>query len=371
MYHDGVWKWKHIATSDKETGYEDTIDSLNIISVEDFKKLEYAEQIKLVREVISRIRDVNIYPIYYYSDAGIREELIKCIYHETAFIGDTLVENGRAGLTLLDFLFPNLHLVDSSTSTTNCMYNRFYDDDKMCRIILRHMKNYTFTNMRTPFFMYGRFYWSTATNFSPMRAKAIYERFAKPGSVVYDFSAGFGGRLLGALSSMQNKYTYIACEPCTDTAYNLNVLGNYIERITGRRNSYTIHQVGSEVLQLPANSIDFAFSCPPYYLLERYSDEATQSTVKYPKYNDWLEYYVKPTLQNAYNALKPGSKLGFVICDIYYRATRYPLVTDWCRLASECGLIFDKRYEIKTRSRKEDNNLEALYMFYKPCEGNE
>ena len=42
---------------------------------------------------------------------------------------------------------------------------------------------------------------SAPSNFRPMNAKAIWERFAPENGVVFDSSAGFGGRLLGALSS--------------------------------------------------------------------------------------------------------------------------------------------------------------------------
>jgi hypothetical protein len=65
------------------------------------------------------------------------------------------------------------------------MYKRFYDDVKLAKCLKRHIKAYgKFTNMRTPFFMYGRFFWNTATNFAPMRAKALFEQFCPKGGVV-------------------------------------------------------------------------------------------------------------------------------------------------------------------------------------------
>jgi len=64
-------------------------------------------------------------------------------------------------------------------------------------------------NLRTAFFSKARYIWNAGRNFLPIRAKAIYERFCPENGYVYDYSAGFGGRMLGALSS-KNNYTYIA-----------------------------------------------------------------------------------------------------------------------------------------------------------------
>ena len=363
---DGIYKWKYKAITTRETGYEHMIDTLNIISVEDFKKLTKAQQQPYVQEVIRRIRTVNIYPIYYFNKRGVQDEIVKCAYAETTFEGDVLTEHGRAGLILLDFLFPNLHLAEAGNSKHNNMYSRFYDDVKLAKCIHRHMKNYPFTSMRTPFFMYGRFFWNTPTNFSPMRAKAIYERFCKHGDVVYDFSAGYGGRMLGALSAVPLMLTYIGCEPNLNTVYNLITLGEHIEELTGRRNSYMIYSTGSERLKLAKKSVDFAFSCPPYFTLERYSKESSQSTVMYPVYENWLEGYVRKTLANIYDALKPGGLLGFVMAGhIYYLNKKYAIASDWVRIAEECGFVLQKTYGIKTMSRKEIANSDDLYIFKK------
>lgn len=368
MYCDenGIYHWKYTPTQPKETGYEQVIDSFNIISIEDFKALDRLEQRAKVKEVIQKIRQVNVYPIYYMNEEGIIDEIMKCMCFDVNFTGDTLNEHGKAGTTLLDFMFPNLHLVEAGTTINNNMYSRFYDDTKLAKCIDRHMKNYRFTSMRTPFFMYGRFFWPTATNFNPCRAKAIYQRFAPQGSVVYDFSAGYGGRMLGALSSLESNYTYVGCEPNKNTAYNLNRLGQYIEKVSKRTDSYKIYNECSETLRLEPNSIDFAFSCPPYYILERYSTEATQSTIKYPEYNAWLNNYAYQTLCNVRDALKPGSLMCFILpgC-MSYAYSKYYIANDWCKLAEQAGFTFCKKYPIRTMSRKSSEDAEALYVFRK------
>ena len=53
------------------------------------------------------------------------------------------------------------------------------------------------------------------SNFRPTSARALYDEFAGDGTV-WDMSCGFGGRLLGAISSPRVKH-YIGTEPETRT----------------------------------------------------------------------------------------------------------------------------------------------------------
>ena len=85
-------------------------------------------------------------------------------------------------------------------------------------------------------------------------------------------NCGFGGRMLGALSSKKN-FRYVGTDPCTETMYHLHQLSDCIEMVTGKENSYELHCCGSEDFRGPENSIDFAFSSPPYFNLEVFSDE--------------------------------------------------------------------------------------------------
>jgi len=357
--------WKHKARYNKDTGYTpEFVESLNIISVDDFKNCSLEVQDMYVRDVISKIRTVNVFPIYRYTREGILQEIRSCFKKKIMFSGDRLRTQSYVGLTLLDFMFPNLHTIETGNSKRNNMYSRFYDDDKLAKCLNRHMKNYRFNNMRTPFFMYGRYFWQTATNFMPMRAKALCERFCKRRGTVYDFSAGYGGRMLGTLSSA-NEYKYIACEPNTETWVNLHRLGQYIEIVSQRSHSYEVHNIGSEDFILPKESVDFAYSCPPFYGLERYTNEATQSFVKYPKYEDWLEHYVKPTINNIYNCLKKDCFYAVILCDIYYINKKYLLRTDWDRIAISRGFVLHSIYGINSKTRKANDNNEAVYVYRK------
>ena len=167
----------------------------------------------------------------------------------------------------------------------------------------------------------------------------------RKGSMYITGNCGFGGRLLGALSS-KNSYKYVGTDPCTETMYHLHQLGQYIEQVTGREDSYELHCCGSEEFKGPKNSIDFAFSSPPYFNLEVYSDEPTQCFNKFPELEGWLEGFVRPTIQNIKHMLKPGKLYAVNIADFKVGSGKeVAYVDEWIRISTEEGMpLFDTVY---------------------------
>lgn len=167
----------------------------------------------------------------------------------------------------------------------------------------------------------------------------------RKGEIYVTGNCGFGGRLLGALSS-KNNYKYVGTDPCTETMYHLHQLGEYIEQVTGREDSYELHCCGSEEFKGPKNSIDFAFSSPPYFNLEVYSDEPTQCFNKFPELDEWLEGYVRATIKNIKHMLKPGKLYAVNIADFKVGSgNTVAYVDEWIRISKEEGMpLFDTVY---------------------------
>lgn len=360
------YQWDYIPEFEKECGYEDIIDDLNVTTPSEFRSMNIDQQEKLLNEQLKRIRDINVFPVFYFNEQGIRNEIVKVMQKDVYFDGDNLITQSSLGMLLLDYLFPNLHFA-KTWNLDDCVYSRFYDDEKLKACIKRYMEHYTFENLRTPFFMYARFFWNAPTNYLPMRAKAIFEKFCPKNGVIYDYSCGYGGRMLGALCS-SNNYKYIGCEPNKDTFANLKYLGYEIEKITGKSASHQLFNCCSEDLELPERFVDFAFSCPPFYALEIYSDEETQSINKFKTYTEWLEGYIRPTIKHVYKSLKPGGKFGIDISNFYYKAKKYFFVDDIIKIANDEGFKYDKLYPIISRNRKLMNDLhdvECIHIFIK------
>lgn len=193
------------------------------------------------------------------------------------------------------------------------------------------------------------------------------------GKIFITGNCGFGGRMLGALTSAKN-LTYVGTDPNTETMYHLHELGRYIEEVTGRKDSYELHCCGSEEITSGENIIDFAFSSPPYFDLELYCDEETQSTAKYPELESWLEGFVRQTIRNIVRLLKKGSLYAVNIADFWTR-TGEPVhyVDDWIRISEEEGAPLYSRVYLGVTARagtKEQDGgamkKENILIFRKP-----
>lgn len=356
--------WNFQPTKEIEDAYEQLIPVMQNLT-KDYINKNLEEQEEILQQLLHLIRSINIFPIIYFNDKGIQKEIQSVIdKKDICIIDNTIFTQLRNGLLLLDYLFPNLHLAYTCNVKEN-IYNRFYDDDKLIVCLKRYLESgKVINNLRTVYFSTARFYWDTPINFSPMRAKIIYEHFCPKDGIIYDYSAGFGGRMLGALSSDKN-FTYIGTDPNTNTYQNLLKLGSYIEINTKRKDSYKIYNLCSEQLSLPEKSIDFIFSCPPFFNKEIYCEETTQSISKFNNYNDWLEYYVRPTIRNCYKALKDTGVFSFDILNYYLYSRKIPLIEDWIKITQEEGFFFKEKIPIESRYRKKENEGEYLYLFMK------
>lgn len=359
-------EWKHEPIDFVEYGYEDVLDKLKSYTAVDYLSYQdkrdaakkaglddeavkwQSEMDRMVDEVYAIYREKDIYPTAYFSEMGIMQEIEKCIAYKAFWNGDTVSCGAGVGTTLCKYLFPNLQDTPSKHDLekvgAESIFAKFHNEAYLKRAI-RFCFSYK-NGCPVPTAVEGglRLVGSAPSNFRPMNAKAIYERFCPDGGVIFDPCCGFGGRMLGALSSKKN-FRYVGCDPNTETMYHLHQLGEYIEMVTDRDNSYELHCVGSEDFHGPANSVDFMFTSPPYFDLEVYSDEPTQCYNKFPELNLWLEGYVRATIKNIAHMLKPGKVYAINIADFTCGSTLVKYVDEWIRISTEEGMpLYDTVY---------------------------
>lgn len=68
-------------------------------------------------------------------------------------------------------------------------------------------------------------------------------------------------------------------------------------------------------------SFDTIFTSPPYFIIERYTSETTQSWQRYKKLENWLEHFLFRTLEKASHTLISGAHLILNISDVYCNHT--------------------------------------------------
>lgn len=186
----------------------------------------------------------------------------------------------------------------------------FHDDELFMKVIKKRIKmgdNISDNGIRKMLKLFTGT--QSVSNFRPTAAAAIYSLFCKEGDTVWDFSSGFGGRLIGAELAQVN---YIGTDPSTLTYNGLIELKNdYIKNI-----ECEIHKKGSEVFKPKEKSIDFIFTSPPYFNWEKYSNEETQSYKKFSSKEEWINGYLFKTFCNCHYGLKDNSYMAINIANI-------------------------------------------------------
>jgi hypothetical protein len=369
------WNFENETDEKKITGYEKYFHKLEKWDRKLYKSMTPKQKRKLERKVFAIYRGENIFPIHYFNQDGIDTEIKKLIKKQVEYDGsNVLAMKHIQGLNLCRYLYPNLMKVDI-ISDRGSMYDRFYDDKQLMKAI-RFVLNYD-DNCKPSALLGGlRMTGTAALNFMPLRAQALYEHFCPKDGVILDFAHGFGGRLLGALTSSKYNYHYIGIDPNTETSERTRVLGKHIENVTGRNDSFELHCMGSEEYVGEPDSVDFAFSSPPYFNLEQYTTEDTQCYHKYPELVEWFDGYVRETVKMLYRVLKPGAYYAVNIADFKNGSQRVEYVDEWIRISQEEGfehfndieMVITRRRGAGHRDNKgeEKRKAEGIFVFRKP-----
>jgi len=178
----------------------------------------------------------------------------------------------------------------------------------------------------------------SVSNFRPTAAAAVYHRLLpERGGVVWDMSAGFGGRLLGSFACDRVE-KYIGTDPSTHAIDGLREMADELvpmaEQLGRRTLEVELHKTGSEDFAPNRNSFDLCFTSPPYFGWEQYSHEPAQSHKRFPTQDSWLHGFIGATLRNCAHGLKRNGILAINIASV----AAFPnLANIFLRFAEENG----------------------------------
>ena len=218
-----------------------------------------------------------------------------------------------------------------------------------------------------------------AANFRPGFAMHLYRRFCDAGAYVLDPCTGYGGRLIGWLAALLGG-TYTGVDPNTQTHLNNDRM--YHALVSPE------HEVQADVTLINkpfedlvndenfgeefSNVYDFAFTSPPYFSKEHYNNGSTQSWVRYPTIEQWVEGFLQKLLDGCYIALKPGKVCAINISDVTiptggqtYELQRYTV-----ECAARAGFVHREtmRFDFGRRLGGGEQSIatEPVFIFVKP-----
>jgi hypothetical protein len=169
---------------------------------------------------------------------------------------------------------------------------------------------------------------------------------------VYDFCAGWGGRLLGALCS-NREIKYVGTDVNTNNKGCYEALGEFYNKNCNGTNEYEIYYEPAELIhknksfQKHKGKIDLVLTSPPYFGREIYSSDEEQSCIKFPNYRDWLKGFLQPSIETCWTWLKPNSHLLLNVADVKMGENNYiPLEQDTIELSINLGFEYVGKAEM-------------------------
>jgi hypothetical protein len=151
---------------------------------------------------------------------------------------------------------------------------------------------------------------ASVSNFRPTLAKAIVERFSPEGGTVVDFSAGFGGRLVGCLALKRH---YVGIEPSARQVAGLRRTIRTLAKVAPGSAAILQGCAEDSIGRWTDRHVDLIFSSPPYFDWERYSGHPSQSYVRYRTYERWLSCFLGPLIEHSHEKLAQD---GYLVLNV-------------------------------------------------------
>ena len=209
----------------------------------------------------------------------------------------------RIGLNALDYFFLH-HRIKAKTRKHISFYDAVKDKEiteHLNKLVKQYkkkdVKDYDKVGLLKAQYQVFQLYYGTINQFRPMIAKWVYT-LLKPKVGILDFSAGWGGRALAAMS-MGIPYRGVDANKLFESAY---------------RNMIKTYEPTADIMMTfqPSEKVDFSkfnydliFTSPPYFMIEEY-----QRMPVYASKQNFLNTFFVPVIHNAWANLMPGGNMA-------------------------------------------------------------
>ncbi len=319
--------------------------------------MDNIDKIPLENKTVQDIRSLGFPYLNYPEELLLKEFNQLKDYDESKLVNDSFIKTSKSYTKLASQFFP--HMFSTTVSKMKNPMEAWNSDkllERAVNICKKYSKNPTISTLRSKLMIVSGT--QCVSNFRPDVAKLVYNTFGSKGKV-FDFSMGYGGRLVGFLSSNCNEYVGVDVNSLNFDCYNkINSLYNKENKATRFINC------PAEDFNEYTEYFDLSFSSPPYFCKELYSNDENQSCNKYKQYESWRDNFLKQTIINSYKMLKTGGKFVINIADVTIGSKRHPLINDTKQICQEIGLNFTNQLEyslkktIGTRASFEDKTID-------------
>ena len=265
-------------------------DFLNVRN--SLRNLSNDEFERLLPQLTHELEQVSFYTTY--TDKDLYDDWIKlCDWNAHV---TTMSSTQRIGMKLCEHFFPNFYDIEDKKGNS---FKSLWTAKNLEKVLRWNRKSHS-----TPYLseikrgIYFNFGLPKSTMYRPQMAKMVVTNLS--GVRVFDPCAGWAGRMLGSLAA--GAELYVAFEPNTET-YNgllriVDFLGVHDRVRLYKDSALNMHQYDIK-------DMDVVLTSPPYFDLEVYSHEDTQSITGCSSYQMWVDKFLTPLVEGALDTLKP------------------------------------------------------------------
>lgn len=318
----------------------------------------------IIKKIIQFYREAG-FPYYEYDDKKMRSDYHNALQSKISDIeiSDNELQQNMSGLYFLNFFHPEMWEVRCNKSRTPM---EVFNDDSLLynairkRISMSDSKMAPF-NIRKSIKVFSGS--QSVSNFRPTIAKYIYDKYAPINATVLDPCMGYGGRMLGAYMSTK-VVEYTGIDPNGVTIKNNIKIYDEL-----KQHPYPYKEL--RFIELPFEDFetdekyDLIFTSPPYFNIEKYSNDSTQSWVRYPTLEGWLDGFLHPLVEKSYNFLKSD---GYFIINIDGGSK---IIDPFVEMAEEFFTLVETKYMRLSKvlgnrqTNKDKFKLEPIFIFKK------
>ena len=170
--------------------------------------------------------------------------------------------------------------------------------------------------------IYGHLWGNTrmCSSFPIIVAKAIID-FFKPGRV-FDPCAGWGDRMLACIAA---GIPYTGVDPNVDLQKGYRHMIDFFDLDPGDYKVFPspFEEIKGSILE-EIGKFPLIFTSPPFFNMEGYGSENTQSNIKFPTYDKWRRGFLFPLIRGCLKLLEDDGKLVIYVNNI----KGYPILDD-------------------------------------------
>lgn len=261
----------------------------------------------------------------------------------------------RQGMKILEHFQP--HFWETESPTGESIANLWNNEDLRNLAIERVKKHYNKlykSEVRRNISFYSQA--PLPTMYRPLLTKSIVS-FTQAKHIL-DPCIGWGGRLLGTLCLPDTTFT--GCEPNTKTFAGLNQIAKFCKAFERT----TIYNDGAENIlpTLQSEAYDLILTSPPYFTLEIYCHEDSQSVNQYKTWEEWVTKWLDLVIKESLRCLKKTGTSAWSVKNM----PKYALKDEVIKIHKKYGFVLKDTMGMSSTPRNQGQKAkinEETFLF--------